>query len=248
MNPELYIVANRTQTNAREVCWHMAKALRTEVGFFPKPTTLAILLAQSALESGHWKSCWNWNLGNVKASDRWGGHFTCIKLNEVLRGRGTVWFAPEGELSSKDGELVGVRYAVPPGHPQTRMRAFQELAAAVTDHVRFLFVDTTPLDGRPNRYQKAADAAIAGYAATFAHELKVAGYYTANEESYTRAVISLTDKFITTARSLDSNRDGYVDELDEPVWLTDEQWRAAARDTVASMRVEPSNDLLEAAA
>jgi hypothetical protein len=82
----------------------------------------------SALETGHWKSCWNYNLGNVKAGSTWAGQYTCLsKVREVLDGK-ERWFDTTGETDGKGGPPIGERYTVPPGDPRTRFRAFGSLA------------------------------------------------------------------------------------------------------------------------
>lgn len=64
---------------------------------------LALALAKSALETGRWRSMWNFNWGNVKAGETYAGMYTCIRLNEVINGK-VEWFDPP--------------------HPQTRLRAY----------------------------------------------------------------------------------------------------------------------------
>lgn len=55
--------------------------------------SLLVLLAQSALETGFWHACWNWNLGNVKAVRGDGYDYYQIRCNEVINGR-IVWIDP----------------------------------------------------------------------------------------------------------------------------------------------------------
>ena len=43
-------------------------------GKLPTPAVLALLLAQSAFETGHWKSLHNFNFGNAKARPRLPAH------------------------------------------------------------------------------------------------------------------------------------------------------------------------------
>jgi hypothetical protein len=55
--------------------------------------SLLVLLAQSALETGFWHSCWNYNLGNVKAVSGDGYDFYQIRCNEIVGGK-VVWISP----------------------------------------------------------------------------------------------------------------------------------------------------------
>jgi hypothetical protein len=177
----------------------MVWALKTRLGSDPTDEVLALALAKTALETGRWSSIWNGNWGNVKAADTYEGMYTCITLNEVLvRGgkRVTVWFAPEGELSaspSKGGQLIAAPMAVPPGHPQTRMRAFANNFDGVDCYVDFV---------ANGRYKKAWAALLTGNALSYVHELKVAGYFTADESEYVKGVAALQHEFLGRIRSL----------------------------------------------
>lgn len=177
----------------------MVWALKTRLGHDPSDEVLALALAKTALETGRWSSIWNSNWGNVKAPDTYEGMYTCITLNEVLVRGGknvTVWFAPEGELSaspSKGGQLIAPPMAVPPGHPQTRMRAFANNYDGVDCYIDFV---------ANGRYKKAWAALLTGNAMAYVHELKVAGYFTAPESDYVKGVASLQHEFIGKIRAL----------------------------------------------
>jgi hypothetical protein len=86
-------------------------------GQTPSDGTVALLMAQSALETGRWKSCWNYNLGNIKGGGKWSGDTCQFRLNEVIGGK-VVWFDPP--------------------HPQTTMRAYPDLTAAASDYLWLL--------------------------------------------------------------------------------------------------------------
>jgi flagellum-specific peptidoglycan hydrolase FlgJ len=55
--------------------------------------SLLVLLAQSALETGFWHACWNWNLGNVKHVAGDGYDYYQIRCNEIIGGK-VVWISP----------------------------------------------------------------------------------------------------------------------------------------------------------
>jgi len=155
---------------------------------------IALALAKTALETGRWTQIWRGNWGNVKASDGYTGMFTCITLNEVLKGK-LVWFAPEGQLSaapSRGGRLVGSPIAVPDGHPQTRMRAHANEYDGVDCYVDFV---------AGGRYRAAWALLLAGDALGYVHALKVAGYFTADEALYARGVVSLHKEMLARIRS-----------------------------------------------
>lgn len=184
----------------------MRWALKAQTGSATTDSTLALALAKTALETGRWTQIWNANWGNVKASDGHVGMFTCITLNEVLPGRGTVWFAPEGELTaapSRGGKLVGTPIPVPDGHPQTRMRAHANEFDGVDCYVDFV---------ANGRYAEAWKMLLAGDAAGYVHQLKARGYFTADEATYAKGVISLQREFLARLR------------LEEPQPAVDLEW------------------------
>lgn len=151
-----------TPLTPRDVLWAFRVAFEQVVGLTPSRDSLALLTAQSALETGRWKSIHCFNLGNVKASESYEGYYTMFRCNEVIGGK-VQWFDPP--------------------HPQTRFRAFMSLEAGALDHLRFLAE-------RP-RYSHAWQCIIAGVPEDFVRALKAAGYFTANEEQYRKAVVSL---------------------------------------------------------
>src|SRR5690242_20203330 len=58
---------------------------------YPSNDTLALLYAQSALETGRWKKIYNYNFGNIKRN---GDEDYCMfKCNEIINGK-TIWFNP----------------------------------------------------------------------------------------------------------------------------------------------------------
>lgn len=128
--------------------------------------TLALMVAQSALESGNWRSMHCFNFGNIKASSRYRGLYCQFRCNEVINGK-LEWFDPP--------------------HPQCNFRAYETAEDGARDYMRFLAVDTNG-DG-VNRYAEVwrtlveADGDDADVF-SFVRELKRAGYFTASERLY----------------------------------------------------------------
>ena len=150
----------------------LCSAYEQEIKRRPLPRTLAILVAQSALETGQWDSMWNHNWGNIRGSYR--GHSMSIKgADEIIDGR----------------RVTGAEV-------ESGFRAYPDAVSGAIDFIRFLGVDTTPNNGRPNRYQKAWDAAEAGDVSAYCHELAEAGYYTASPTLYEKGVRRLVDQFL----------------------------------------------------
>ncbi len=141
--------------------------LETLSGKTPSNAHVAVLTAQSALESGRWRSMHRFNPGNIKAADSYEYLYTQFRCNEVIGGR-VLWFDPP--------------------HPQTNFRAFMDLETGVLDYLRFL-KDRA-------RYSSAWHAAESGDPALFVHALKNAGYFTADEAPYLRSVVSLFGEYM----------------------------------------------------
>ncbi len=118
-----------------------------DVGLTPTVAFVSVLVGHGALESGNFQvGCWNNNPGNIKAGAAYAGKYTCIGVNEQLKNPTTkqfeeCWFAPEGRLTGnprKGGKLIGAPLPVPPGDPQTRMRAFDTLDDGLENKILFL--------------------------------------------------------------------------------------------------------------
>jgi hypothetical protein len=140
--------------------------LETLSGKTPSNGHVAVLTAQSALESGRWKSMHRFNPGNIKASDSYEYLYCQFACDEIINGKIEKFYPP---------------------HPQTNFRAFMDLDTGVLDYLRFL--------SQRARYSSSWHAAEAGDPALFVHALKNAGYFTADEAPYLRSVVSLFNEY-----------------------------------------------------
>lgn len=156
-----------TECSALLVTAAFRSALETVIGRTPTQGHLCVLVAQSALESGRWRSMHRWNFGNIKASSTYEGYYCQFRCNEVIDKR-LQWFDPP--------------------HPQTSFRAFQQIEVGALDHVRFL--------SQRKAFQPAWLAAQRGDPAEFVHALKQGGYFTADEAPYLRSVASLWGEYM----------------------------------------------------
>lgn len=181
-----YVPPKTTPLTFDEAALSMSSALTAILGETPPTPALALALGKTALETGRWSAIWNGNWGNIKASDKHEGLFTCISLNEVI-GNSVVWFAPEGQLNRRGGSVIGKVYRVPDGHPQTRMRAYPTADDGALDYCRFV---------AGGRYAAAWELLLKGDAVGYVHALKARGYFTADEATYTKGVVSLQREFI----------------------------------------------------
>ena len=213
---------------------HVSRAYRTAVTNLigaPSDMAVAVLHAHCALETGHTKGMWCNNPKNVKAGAKHAGEFCCIKLNEILVREGkrkTIWFDPVlGELLGKDGPA---RYPLepnelPPGHPQTRMRAYKTLAGGVQNQLGWLM--------GPN-WREALNYALAGRPFEYVTAIHAKGYFTADLEPYRRAVVQLTATYLPVAVSTGKG------EATAPIQPDDDQ---LCQDIAACHRFELPPDL-----
>jgi hypothetical protein len=176
-----WLPALKTPLSAREAARELAAASGL------RGAALALAIAQSALETDQWQRLWRCNFGNLKATT--GQDFQTLRTSERINGK-TVWFSPEGQTDGKDGPIIGERWGVPPGHPQTRFAAYPTPAAGASAWWALL--------NRP-RYAAALVELRAGRARDFAREAGRAGYYTAKPEEYAAGLVALQRQFLPLA-------------------------------------------------
>jgi Putative peptidoglycan binding domain len=106
-----------TPVTPSEVFASLEHAWKTAFDTTPHRTSLLVLLAQWALETGRGKSMHCYNLGNVKSSQQQ-GDWCFFRCNEIIRGK-VVWFEPD--------------------NPACCFRAFATLEAGALDYLQTLF-------------------------------------------------------------------------------------------------------------
>jgi flagellum-specific peptidoglycan hydrolase FlgJ len=178
--------AKRTPVTPEQVFLALATAWQLLTGSAPDRKIIHILHAQSALETGHWKSIMNFNLGGAK---KHGDNDWCF-FTTTERFRDDV--AKRYLDSSKPGEVAIVKQ----GDGFTTLRfsgkqqmncfaSWETLDEAARDHLALLF----------RRFPKAVDAAKKGDATGYVRELKRGGYFTASEEEYAKIVNSIAKSY-----------------------------------------------------
>jgi hypothetical protein len=229
-----YVHPRLTPMTFEQAALAMKAGLRAELGRDPSLEVLALALAKCALETGRFRAIWNWNFGNIKAGPKYPGMFTCIELNEVLREKGrdvVVWFSPEGKLDKKGGKVVAERSAVPPGHPQTRMRAHANEFDGAMRYAEFMHRDAA---GNVRPMWKAL---LLGEPVAFVRAMKAAGYFTAPEAAYAKAVGSLFKEFRLKL-------EGKAPELAPDLPEDDKEWRSL-RAVTCALQAEYARGLVE---
>ena len=177
---------------------HVSRAYRTVLTRLvgaPSDLAVAVLHGHCALETGHMSSCYGNNMKNVKSGPKHKGKYQCLPiLNERLMRNGemkTVWFTDRAELEFKGGPVVpGTEHPLPPGHPQSRFRAYDSLIGCLEDQLGWLMTE---------RWRPAFQFALDGNPAAYVDAIADRGYFTAPRDAYKRAVVSLTQKYLPVA-------------------------------------------------
>jgi hypothetical protein len=166
----------------------------------PKKEQILVLLSQGSLETGKYCKMNNYNIGNIKSVPNDGKDYTFYTCNEIL----SVKSANALVLNQKlDGGEVKITKMLPdskclvyfyPSHKYSRFRAYSTLEEGAIDYLDFLF----------KRYGKAWDAVLSGDPKVFSQTLKKLKYYTASEEEYTKAMVSLYKEFSKINIDLDN--------------------------------------------
>lgn len=150
-----------THIDPSELAHALVTAWRSLFGATPRRESILVLLAQSALETGRWKSCHAYNLGNAKHVPNDGRDFTYFRCNEILDGK-VVWFNPP--------------------HPACCFRAFRSLGDGALDYLSMMrrnFHSAWPFveAGDPRGFVRALKAAHYFTAALAPYEASVVSIF-----------------------------------------------------------------------
>lgn len=169
--------------------------------FNDKPTqeALTVCVSQWALETGWGKSCFNWNLGNMKAREGDGLDHTFYPTWEVLpravahglaakaepRTRPVDGAGPDVVITSETDSTAVVWFY--PDHYMCRFRSFRSLDEGAEEYLKALF----------HRYKKAWVSLATGNPSCFAETLKTYDYFTApldGPKGYRTALVSIFNR------------------------------------------------------
>ena len=174
-------VTTRTTPTSREV----VAALRLT---WPQLTETGArtLTSQFMTETGHGKFCFNWNLGNVKASEAqphmylknvWECLASSKATQAITNGGGLARAASPDEIKKHGWRGNGTIVVFEPPHPQCRFRAYASLTDGATKWVE-----------HHQRIAQKNSAYLAllngGKTNEVARALKQAHYFTADETAY----------------------------------------------------------------
>lgn len=187
----------RTTLSFEEAVKHMRDGLATELSVV-SDECLALALAKCALETGRWKSMYNWNWGNIRPTYAVPCQFACFPIcNEIEHDGKLRWYTPAGQVASRtDLAVIGKRYDVPPGHPSSRFMAYAGPTDGVYQYVDFM------ARGANGRFAPAFKRLTEGDAPGMVHAMKLARYMTADEQLYARPVLALQREFLGKLKGL----------------------------------------------
>ena len=106
-----------TPLSRQDAAQALLTAYQMLTGALPSSAVLALLMAQSALETGHWKKIHQFNFGNAKASPDYPliVQFRCSEI-----------------------DAQGKEHFFDPPHPQCNFRAYPDAAAGALDYLKVL--------------------------------------------------------------------------------------------------------------
>jgi hypothetical protein len=146
----------------------------------PTRSSLDVLGAQWALETGWGKSMHCFNVGNVKAKPGGSRDWTYFACNEILTSNAAHHLQrldPEhAKITQDNGKTATIWFY--PKHSGCCFRAFKTLDEGAADYLALLY----------HRFSKAWPAVIAGDPESFSKILHDLHYYTASVALYTSAM------------------------------------------------------------
>ena len=185
--------AKRTPVTPEQVFLALGTAWQLLTGSPPDRKVLHILHAQSALETGHWKSVMNYNLGGAKKHGDcdWTFFTTTERLPHKAADQ-LISSAKPGEVTvlKQDDKFKTVK--VSGKQSMNCFASWDDLDTAAKDHLALLF----------RRFPTAVEAAKKGDATGYVRELKKRGYFTASEEEYSKIVNSIARRYTRELQSV----------------------------------------------
>ena len=198
MSKELPVV--KTEATIQDVIRAFAYAWLQLFNEIPKKESICILLAQSALETGRWKSMHCWNFGNIKSVANDGRDYCYFACNEELDPNyAKKVVANSNGLAKITGYTVkgkAIVWLYRP-HPGCKFRAFDTIEEGAIDHLSFIRY----------RYGKKAgvwDAVLKGDVVSYCQALSKNGYFTADVGGYTKSVSSIFREYMKNDLDLSS--------------------------------------------
>lgn len=174
---------------------------------FTGPESMASAFAQLCLESGNGQKNHHFNFHNEKLSSEWAGLYTAYQCDEILDSDAAAVARMKGHCSVwpwKGGPLQ--RVVLFEDHPWARFVAFSSATEGAARYIEFLSCR--------ERYAKAWHALRCGDTAEFSRQLKAAGYYTADELSYTSGLVSIAHRSLPLCEQILTEQTAAISDED----------------------------------
>ena len=153
---------------------------------FETPESMACGLAQLGIECGLGKKNHRYCFHNEKKAEDWAGLWTQYKCDEIFDVQTAIRakrLDPFHCAVSQWRDGPNQRCVLTPPHPWSSFVAFLSGREGAARYIEFLSCR--------ERYKKAWHAMRTGDPHAFSHELHVAGYMTADEQTYTAGLVSI---------------------------------------------------------
>lgn len=179
--------AKRTPVTPEQVFLALATAWQLLAGSPPSRDVLHILHAQSALETGHWRSIMNFNLGGAKrhAPHDWCFFTTTERFPHSVADRYLASSKPGAEVALVRQDATHKTLRFSGKQSMNCFASWETLDDAASAHLALLF----------RRFPTAIERAKAGDVDGYVRELKRRNYFTASEDEYKKAVGSIARRY-----------------------------------------------------
>jgi hypothetical protein len=207
----------QTPATAQQVLEALSQAYVDYFHASPNRIALPILLAQSAGETGWWKSMWNNNLGNYKGVAGGEADWTFLRCWEMVKTVPPAWLT-DPRITVEESLAADGRHKVwfGPDHPACCFMSFPTLADGAAVYLsRLIARFSAPND------QGIGDAwhwAVEGDILAFVTALHSHGYFTADPHEYVKLTEGAHKRL--AAMNLDWDRCATWDTLppaDQPI-------------------------------
>lgn len=163
----------KTEVSEPQMAQAMIEAWKSLFGAQPSKEQVAILMSQNALETGHRKQMWNYNVGNITTGKNWTGDYW----------EGLDWlyeYLPPDQtgFTARQKKTIKLKY-----------RAYPTLLEGATDYLKVI---------SSGSYSKAWQNILKPNVEEYSKALKQSGYYTADEAPYTKGLQTLFKHFSTS--------------------------------------------------
>ena len=182
------LAAKKTPIAPTDLEAALTSAWLAKFGSDPPTNAIAVLMSQSALETGSWQSCVCYNLGNVKASTNANDHCFFTTWENMSASQIAAYVA----ASTPDApvrEVSPTKAVFGPRHPVACFRAFGSLTEGAAFYLNFL----------ATHYSAAWAFVLTGDIFGFNHALKAHGFYSADESAYLSGLCRMFDSYGTPA-------------------------------------------------